>query len=497
MGMSDGFDAVVVGAGPNGLVGALELAEAGCRVLVLEAADRVGGGLRTEELTLPGFRHDVGATVLPLALASPALRNRELPGLQWSQPPLPAGHPLDDTEAGAVLVYRDAQRTADALGRDARAWQRTVGAAAAAGDRLVDALLSPLSPSAAVRATGPLIRYGAAGILPAAVLARTAFRTERARAVLAGMSAHSVLSLRRPSTAGYGVFMSALAHSAGWPLVRGGSERLAEALAARLLELGAEIRTGHLVADLREVPAAAITLLDLTPRQVIAVAGDRLPARYRRALGRFRYGPGVFKLDYALDAPMPWRAAELARAGTVHLGGTMAEIADAEAQVARGRHPDRPYVLCVQPTVADPSRAPEGKHVLWAYCHVPNGSTRDCTANIEGQLERFAPGFGERVLARHVLDTAALQRFDANLVGGDIGGGAANLSQFVARPVLRAHPWATPVPGLYLCSASTPPGGGVHGMGGWHAARLALRRAGLPQPRASRSTRGDRSSLRT
>jgi phytoene dehydrogenase-like protein len=504
--MADGFDAVVVGSGPNGLMGALVLAEAGCRVLVLEAADRVGGALRTDELTLPGFRHDVGATVLPLAMASPAFRGRDLPGLQWAHPPVPAGHPLDD---GAVLVHRDVATTADALGADAKVWRRTVGKAAAAGDRLVDALLSPLSPSAAVHALGPLARYGATGIMPATVLGRSAFRTERGRAVLAGMSAHSVLSLRRPITAGYGVFMSALAHHAGWPLVRGGSERLAEAIAARLSELGAEIRTGHRVGDLRDLPPTAITLLDLTPRQVLDVAGEQLPSGYRRGLRRFRYGPGVFKLDYALDAPVPWRAAELAEAGTVHLGGSMAEIAAAEAEVGRGRHPDRPYVLCVQPTVADPSRAPAGKHVLWAYCHVPNGSAQDCTASIEAQLERFAPGFSDRVLSRHALTTADLQRMDANLVGGDIGGGAADLSQFVARPVLRAHPWATPVPGLYLCSASTPPGGGVHGMGGWHAAHLALRRyqsrrdhqrgdhQGRDQPRASRRTRGDRSSLFT
>ena len=500
---ADGFDATVVGAGPNGLMGALVLAEAGCRVLLLEAADRVGGALRTEELTLPGFRHDVGATVLPLAMASPAFRGRALPGLGWAHPPVPAGHPLDD---GAVLVHRDMARTAAELGPDARAWRRTVGKAAAAGDRLVDALLSPLSPSAAVHAIGPLARYGTTGILPATVLGRSAFRTEPARAVLAGMSAHSVLSLRRPITAGYGVFMSALAHHAGWPLVRGGSERLAEAIAARLAELGTEIRTGHPVRDLADLPPTAITLLDLTPRQVVDVAGDALPSRYRRGLGRYRYGPGVFKLDYALDAPVPWRAAELARAGTVHLGGTMAQIAAAEGDVSRGRHPDRPYVLCVQPTVADPSRAPDGKHVLWAYCHVPNGSTLDCTADIEAQLERFAPGFGERVLARHALTTADLERLDANLIGGDIGGGAADLAQFAARPVLRAHPWATPVRGLYLCSASTPPGGGVHGMGGWHAAHLALRRAGRrveppagrrDQPTTSRRTRGDRSSLLT
>lgn len=470
---TDGFDAVVVGAGPNGLMCALVLAEAGRRVLVLEAADRIGGAMRTEELTLPGFHHDVGATVLPLALVSPAFRGRELPGVTWAHPPAPAGHPLDD---GAVLVQRDLQETARTLGRDGTAWLRLVGSAARSGDRLVDALLSPLSPATAVRAVAPLVRYGTTGALPASLLALMAFRTAAARAAFAGMAGHSVLSLRAPATAGYGVFMAALAHSVGWPVVTGGTEQLALAMGAQLSKLGVEVRTGVTVSSLRQVPPARIRALDLTPRQVLAVAGDDLPARYTRRLAAYRYGPGVFKVDWALDAPVPWRDPRLSGAGTVHLGGTLGEIAAAERDVARGRHPDRPYVLCVQPTVADPSRAPHGKHTLWAYCHVPNGSTVDCTAYIENQLERFAPGFRERVLARHTMTTAALETFDHNLVGGDLGGGSADLRQFVARPVLAARPWATPVRGLYLCSASTPPGGGVHGMGGWHAAQLALRR---------------------
>ncbi|MFZ0160754.1 MAG: FAD-dependent oxidoreductase, partial [Kineosporiaceae bacterium] len=312
------------------------------------------------------------------------------------------------------------------------------------------------------------------GALPATWLARSAFRTTRGRAVFAGMAAHSVLPLGQPITAGYGMLLAALAHSVGWPVVRGGSQNLADALAARLLRLGGEIRTGLRVTSLDDLPAAPIVVLDLTPRQVLAVAGHRLPDRYRRRLERYRYGPGVFKVDWALDGPVPWQDARVAEAGTVHLGGTLAEVALAEREVARGRHPERPFVLCVQATVADATRAPAGKHILWAYCHVPNGSGLDQTATIEGQLERFAPGFRDRVLARHTMGTQALEAFDANLVGGDIGGGAADLRQFAARPVLSLHPWATPVPGLYLASASTPPGGGVHGMGGWQAARLAL-----------------------
>ena len=467
---ADGFDAVVVGAGPNGLVAAVTLAMHGRRVLLVEAADHVGGAMRTEELTLPGFRHDVGATVLPLALASRAFREIELE-LEWVHPPVAAAHPLDD--ADAALVYRDVDRTASGFGRDGRAWRALIGATARAGYPLVDTLMSPLGVP---RAPFAAARYGISGLLPATALARAAFRTDAARAAFAGMSAHSMLSLRQPITAGYGMLLAALAHSVGWPVVRGGSQGLADALAARLVQFGGEIRTGMRVGDLAELPQARSVLLDLTPRQVLDVAGDRLPRRYRTRLSRFRYGPGVFKIDWALDAPVPWRDPRVGDAGTVHLGGSLDEVAAGERAVANGEHPARPFVLCVQPTVADPSRAPLGKHVLWAYCHVPNGSSIDMTTAIEGQLERFAPGFAERVLARHVMAPKALEAFDANLVGGDIGGGSADLRQFIARPVLSRHPWATPVPGLFVCSSSTPPGAGVHGMGGWQAARLAMRR---------------------
>jgi len=469
---ADGFDAVVVGAGQNGLVAAVTLAEAGRRVLLVEAGPRVGGALRSEELTLPGFRHDIGGTVLPLALASRAYRELDVErhGVEFTHPPIPAAHPLDG--ADAVLVHRSVQRTAAGLGRDGAAWRSVVGTAATAGSALVDTLLSPLSvPRAPVAAA----RYGLSGALPATTLARLRMRTTAGRAVLAGMAAHSALDLRQPITGGYAILLASMAHSVGWPVVRGGSQNLADALAARLVRLGGEVQIGVRVSDLAELPPAHAVLLDLTPRQLLAVTGDRLPAGYRRRLERFRYGAGVFKLDWALDGPVPWRDPAVAGAGTVHLGGTLEEIAAAEREVALGRHPDRPYVLAVQPTVADPSRAPAGKHVLWAYCHVPNGSDVDRTAAIEDQVERFAPGFRDRVLARHVMAPAAMEAFDANLVGGDFGGGSPDLRQFVARPVLGLHPWRTPLPGVYLCSASTPPGGGVHGMGGWHAAQLALR----------------------
>ncbi len=480
---ADGFDAVVVGSGPNGLVGAITLAGAGLRVLLLEGAGEFGGGLRSAALTLDGFTHDLCASVLPLARDSAAFRDLSLP-VDWAFPPVQAAHPLDGQDA--VLVHRDVTRTAAGLGssRDGLAWRQSVGATARGGSGLVDSLLSPLSvPRAPLR----LARYGAMGALPATVLARAIFGGERGRALLAGMAAHSMVDLRAPITGGYGLLLAALAHRAGWPVVRGGSQRLAAALVGRLVSLGGTAEPGHPVRDLSDVPRAGVILLDLTPAQVLAVCGDRLPGRYARQLRRFRYGPGVFKLDWALSGPVPWSDPAVRAAGTVHLGGTLAEIAAGEAEVAAGRHPERPYVLAVQPCAADPSRAPAGRHVLWAYCHVPNGSTADMTAAIEDQIERFAPGFRDLILARVAHDTAALERHDPNLVGGDIGGGYAGLAQFVSRPRLSPRPWATPLPGVYLCSASTPPGGGVHGMGGYHAARLALgaRRADLVRPRAA------------
>jgi phytoene dehydrogenase-like protein len=476
---ADGFDAVVVGSGPNGLVGAVMLARAGRKVLLLEAADEFGGGLRSGPLTgLDGFTHDWCATVLPLAGASAAFRALEL-DTDWAFPAVQAAHPLDGQDA--VLVHRDVDLTAAGLGsrRDAIAWRQSVGATAAGGPELVDALLSPLSvPRAPLR----LARYGALGMLPATVLGRTVFGGERARAVLAGMSAHSMVDLRRPITGGYGLLLAALAHRTGWPIVRGGSAALAAALVGALNAAGGRAEAGVAVRDLAEVPRAPIVLLDLTPRQVLAVCGDRLPPGYASRLGRYRYGPGVFKLDWALSGPVPWRDPRVGGAATVHLGGTMQEITRGEAEVAAGRHPERPYVLAVQPCAADPSRAPGGRHVLWAYCHVPSGSAVDMTAAVEAQLERFAPGFRDLVLARAAHGPAAMQRHNENLVGGDIAGGYSGFAQFLRRPVLSPHPWRTPLPGVYLCSASTPPGAGVHGMGGYHAARLALAELGSAAP---------------
>lgn len=468
------FDAVVVGSGPNGLVAANRLAAAGQRVLVLEAASTPGGGLRTEELTLPGFRHDVCASVHPLAVASPAFRalNLSAEGLRFAHPEIPLGHPLDARTS--ALLLRDVEGTATGLGRDGRAWRAVVGGVARAGQPLVDSVLSLLQIPP--RAPLALARYGAMGAWPSQLVGRVAFRDDPARALLAGLSAHSMLALSSVTTAGFGMLLGGLAHSVGWPVAVGGSQSIADALVGRLRSSGGELVTGYRVTSLHELPPARTVMLDLTPRQVLQVAGDALPQSYRRRLARFRYGPGVFKVDWALDGPVPWSDVRLRGAGTVHVCGSADEVAASERVVARGGHPARPYVLYVQATSVDASRAPEGRHTGWAYCHVPHGSRVDMTHLIEAQIERFAPGFGERILARHTMDTAALEAHNANEVGGDIAGGASDWRQLLARPVLSQSPWVTPVPGLYLCSSSTPPGGGVHGMGGWHAAGEALAR---------------------
>ena len=466
-------DAVVVGSGPNGLVAAIKLAEAGLRVVVFEAANQIGGGLRTEEFTLPGFRHDVCSTVQALAQVSRAFRELHLEreGLRFVHPEVPCGHPLDDLPA--AILDRDVDVTAADLGRDGSAWRHFVGSLAARGDDLVDSLLSPFEVPP--RHPIDLAAFGMRGIWPAKLTNAVLFREPRTRALFAGVAAHAVLPLTSPATAGYGLILAAVAHSAGWPVAVGGSQAVADALTRRLESLGGEVVTGTPITSLSQLPSNRAVVLNVTPQQAVQIAGDALPARYRRKLSNWRYGPGVFKVDWALDGPVPWNDERLAGAGTIHLAGTADEVAASERLVAKGGHPTNPYVLYVQATAADPSRAPAGKHTGWAYCHVPNGSTVDMTAAIEAQVERFAPGFRERVLARHVMGPAALEAHNANEIGGDIAGGAGDLRQFFARPILGTDPWRTPVPGLYLCSSSTPPGGGVHGMGGWHAARSALR----------------------
>jgi len=467
------YDAVVVGAGPNGLVAAATLAGEGWRVLVLEAGTAPGGGTRSAELTLPGYVHDVCSAVHPLALASPALTGLGLErhGVDWVHPPTPLAHPLDGGRA--VMLERSVEATAAGLGTDGLAYRRLAGALAGAAEALAAAVLSPLTRPP-MGDLGDLARFGLRAGWPARGLARRAFRTEEARALLAGLSGHSMLSLRAPGTAGFGLFLGMLGHRWGWPVARGGSQSIADALASIVAERGGEIVTGQRVRSLAELPPARATLLDVTPRQVLALDDGRLPHAYRRGLGRYRYGPGVWKVDWALDGPIPWTATACTRAATVHLGGTLDEITAAEDDVAHGRHPERPYVLLSQPSVFDPSRALTGRHTAWAYCHVPNGSTLDMTERIEAQVERFAPGFRDRVIGHHTVGPAALEAHNANYVGGDIAGGHTGLIQLLARPVASRSPWRTPVAGLYLCSSSTPPGAGVHGMCGWHAATAAL-----------------------
>ena len=469
-------DALVVGSGPNGLAAAIELARAGRSVLLREAADEIGGGLRSAEVTLPGFRHDLCSAVHPLAAASPFLRTLPLEqhGVEWIEPSLPLAHPLDNGDA--AVLRRSVEETARSLGRDGHAYTRLFRPLVENWRYLEQALLGPLlripdHPFA-------LARFGLPGLRPARQIAERTFSGDRARALFSGLAAHSTLPLERLGSASFGLVLGLTGHAVGWPLPRGGSQRLADALASYLRSLGGEILTGAPVESLGELSTARTVLCDVTPRQFLSLAGDHLTGRYRRALERYRYGPGVFKLDWALSGPIPWAAPACAQAGTVHLGGTLDQIAASEEAPERGETTGRPFVLLVQPTIFDPSRAPEGQHTAWAYCHVPNGSTIDMTAAIERQIERFAPGFGDRVLARNAMGPAGLERRNANLVGGDISGGANDLRQLLIRPALRPVPYSTPLEGVYLCSASTPPGGGVHGMCGYHAARAALRKGG-------------------
>jgi phytoene dehydrogenase-like protein len=469
--MSTTPDAVVVGSGPNGLAAAIMLAQAGMRTLLREAQPTLGGGLRSSELTLPGFVHDVCSAVHPLALSSPFFRSLPLAqfGLEWVQPDAPLAHPLDGGKA--AVLEQSLEATARGLDTGGRAWVNLHGAFARAWDQLaLDVLTTPLHLP---RKPLLMARFGVQALLPATLVARRLPGTP-ARALFAGNAAHSFLALEAPGTAAFGLLLGAAAHAVGWPIVRGGSQRFADALVAYFRSLGGEVQTDAPVTSLHELAGARVVMLDLGPRQFARMAGDRLPAGYRRALERYRYGAAAFKVDWALDGPVPWTSPACARSATVHLGGTLEEIAASEAAHERGEVHPRPFVLFVQPTLFDATRAPAGRHTAWAYCHVPNGCALDLTQRIEQQVERFAPGFRERILARSTISPAQFEQRNANLIGGDINGGMMDLLQVVRRPVLRPVPYRTPLRGVYLCSASTPPGGGVHGMGGYHAARTAL-----------------------
>jgi len=462
-------DAVVVGAGPNGLAAAIVIAQAGRKVVVYEAAPTIGGGCRSAELTLPGFVHDVCSAVHPFAVASPLFRSLPLAahGLEWIDPPAALAHPFEDGRA--ACVYRSAARTADGLGADGAAYRRLLEPLVNDWPRIEGAVLGPLRWP---RHPFAVARFGLRALRPAAGLARRQFAGDAARALFAGIAAHSMLPLDARPTAGVGLALALMAHVVGWPIPRGGAQSLADALAAHLRSLGGEIVTGAPVASIDELPDAKAVLCDLSPGPLLRIAGHRFPPRFRRALERYRYGMGVYKVDWALDAPIPWRDPACAQAATVHLGGTLPEIAAAERDAWSGRHAERPFVLLAQPTLCDESRAPAGRHVAWTYCHVPRGSEADMLPRIERQMERFAPGFRERVLARAVMHPADFERYNANYVGGDIAAGVVDLRQLFTRPTWRTY--STPVRGLYLCSAATPPGVGVHGMCGYFAARRAL-----------------------
>ena len=464
------YDAVVVGSGPNGLAAAITIAEAGRSVLLIEGKETLGGGTRSAELTLPGFLHDVCSCVYPMAVWSPFFRSLPLKerGLEWVQPAAPLAHPLDD--GSAVILERSVEATAENLGEDRERYVHLLSALLSAWPKLESSVQRPFSFPAHPLAAA---RFGWTVFRSASNAAEHFFRGVRARALFAGLAAHSVLPLEQVPSAAFGFVLQIIAHAQGWPFAHGGSQQIANALAAHLAALGGEIVTGTPIASIEQLPRARAILCDVTPRQLLQLAGPRLPRGYRGALQRYRYGPGVCKFDWALDGPIPWKAAECARAGTVHLGGTFEEIAASERDPWQGKTSERPFVLLAQPTLFDPTRAPAGKHVAWAYCHVANGSGVDMTEAVEKQIERFAPGFRKLILKRSVRVAASLESYNPNLIGGDIGGGAADLQQFLLRPTRRFY--RTPAKGIYLCSSSTPPGPGVHGLCGQLAARTALR----------------------
>lgn len=466
-------DAIVIGSGPNGLAAAITLDQAGLSVILFEARNTVGGGMRSGELTLPGFVHDICSAIHPLGVGSPFFKSLPLDkhGLEWIQPSIPLAHPFDD--GTAALLDRSIDMTGATLGTDADAYKQLIEPLATRWNDLAGDILAPLHfPQHPLL----LARFGAIAVRSAFGLAQQRFAGERARSFFAGLAAHAIMPLEWSLTAAFGLILGALGHAVGWPLPRGGSQKIADALASYFISLGGKISTGVNIENIDQLPPSKVILCDISPKQLVQIAGNRLPSSYKSKLERYRYGPGVCKVDWALNSPIPWKAKECARAGTVHLGGSLEEIAFSEREVWAGNHPQKPYIIIAQQSLFDPSRAPEGKHTAWGYCHVPNGSTRDMTEIIEAQISRFAPGFKECVLARCTKSAMDLEHYNANYVGGDINGGVQDIWQLFTRPIAALDPYSTPVKGLYICSASTPPGGGVHGMCGYHAASAVLKR---------------------
>jgi phytoene dehydrogenase-like protein len=472
--LNGNYDAIVVGSGPNGLAAAITLARAKCSVLLIEAKSRLGGGCISEELTLPGFVHDVCSAIHPLAVASPFFRSLPLEqyGLRWIQPEFPLAHPLDD--GVSVLLQRSLSAQAEEFGD--KNWLRMLSPFVDGWGKLLAEFLQPILhlPKHPILTA----RFGRLALSSASSLALHRFPGEPARALFAGLAAHSFLDLEEPASSATGLVLAVLAHAVGWPMPEGGTGKITSALVGYFQSLGGKIVTDYTVTNIDELPPSRAVFLDLTPRQVLRLARHRLPSRYCRKLENFRYGPGVFKIDYALSSPVPWRNPNCSRAGTVHLGGTLSEIRTAEKSVAQGKMPPKPFVLFAQHTLFDKSRAPKDRHTGWAYCHIPHASEIDATNLIEAQIERFAPGFKDCIMARCARGPKQLEQNNANLVGGDINGGLANLRQLLARPVFSLCPYQTPLKNLFICSASTPPGGGVHGMAGYNAARCFLRIGG-------------------
>lgn len=465
------YDAVVVGSGPNGLAAAILLQQNGLSVLLLEGKDRIGGGLRTEELTLPGFLHDVCSAVHPLAAGSPFFETLPLHqhGLEYIYPEVAAAHPFDD--GTAALLKHSVEETASLLGADQDAYIRLLQPLVDTWPGMAADVLAPLHfPKHPI----DMARFGLNALIPATRLAKR-FKTESAKGLLAGMAAHSIQPLTNMATSAIALVLMANGHLKGWPVPKGGSVRIADALASYFISLGGKIDTNRYITSMDQLPSAKAVLFDITPKQLLTIAGHRFSSIYKWQLERYRYGMGVFKVDWALDDVIPFRAAEARKAGTLHLGGTLEEIVSGEQQTSEGKYPEKPFVLLAQQSIFDPSRAPEGKQTAWAYCHVPNGSAKDMTAIIEQQVERFAPGFRERILSRSVMNTKQLEEYNPNYIGGDINGGIIDLAQLFTRPALRSSPYRTSAKGLYICSSSTPPGGGVHGMCGYHAAKQALK----------------------
>jgi len=465
------YDATIVGSGPNGLAAGIKLAQAGLSVILYEAKNTIGGGMRSAELTLPGYIHDVCSAVHPLAMGSPFFRTLPLNqyGLEWVHPTVSMAHPFDD--GSAAILEHSIVKTSQTLDLDALAYQKLMEPIVSNWNLLETDLLAPLHFPKHPLA---MVRFGLDAIRSAQGFATSMFKGKKARGFFAGLAAHSTMPLDWTLTAAFGLVLGALGHVNDWPLPCGGSQKIADALASYFLSLGGKIETGVNIESLNQL-SSSTRLLDVTPRQLLQIAGDRFPLRYQERLKGYRYGPGVFKIDWALNSPIPWKAKECLKAGTVHIGGTLEEIARSEQEVWQNIHPDKPFVLLAQQSLFDPTRAPEGKHTAWAYCHVPHGSTVDMTQKIEAQIERFAPGFKDCILARSALSTLELEKYNPNYVGGDISGGVQNIFQFFTRPVARLVPYSTPIKGVYLCSSSTPPGGGVHGMCGYHAAKAALK----------------------